>query len=135
LLKRFQEDRDSVLLGTSSFWEGVDIPGAALELLVITKLPFDVPTEPLVEARIEKVEAEKGNGFMHFSVPEAVVRLKQGFGRLIRSGSDRGVVLLLDHRVVATRYGNLFLRSMPVKHSVCRQEDELMSALQEWYIN
>jgi len=135
LLKRFQEDRDSVLLGTSSFWEGVDIPGAALELLVITKLPFDVPTEPLVEARIEKVEEEKGNGFLHFSVPEAVVRLKQGFGRLIRSGTDRGVVLLLDHRVVATRYGSLFLRSMPVKHNVCEQEDDLMSALQDWYDN
>ncbi len=133
LLKRFQEDRGSVLLGTSSFWEGVDLPGPALELLVITKLPFDVPTEPLTEAKMEKVEREKGNSFYYYAVPEAVVRLRQGFGRLIRSGSDRGAVLLLDHRVVQTRYGALFLKSIPVQPVICEESSLLMEALKEWF--
>ena len=133
LLKIFREDRQSVLLGTNSFWEGVDVPGSALELLIITKIPFDVPTDPLVEARLEQVQGETGNGFLNYSVPEAIVRFRQGFGRLIRSGEDRGVILLLDNRIINTQYGSLFLGSLPLKAEVCHEEDTLMEALEEWF--
>jgi len=133
LLKIFQDDEKSVLLGTNSFWEGIDVPGSALELLVITKVPFDVPTEPLVEARMEQVGAKTGNGFLNYAVPEAIVRFRQGFGRLIRSGEDRGVILLLDRRVVQTQYGGLLLGSLPVEPSVCNEEESLMKILEEWF--
>jgi len=133
LLKIFREDRQSVLLGTNSFWEGVDVPGNALELLIITKIPFDVPTDPLVEARLEQVQGETGNGFLNYSVPEAIVRFRQGFGRLIRSGEDMGVILLLDNRIVNTQYGSLFLGSLPLKAEICHKEDTLMEALEEWF--
>ena len=134
LLKMFQEDEKSILLGTNSFWEGVDVPGSALELLIITKLPFDVPTEPLVEARMEKAQADTGSGFFNYSVPEAIVKFRQGFGRLIRSQEDRGVVILLDHRLVDTNYGNLFLDSLPVKTHICNNSEILMETLNEWFV-
>ncbi len=133
LLKTFQEHGKSVLLGTSSFWEGVDVPGEALETLVITKIPFDVPSEPLVEARMEQVQLETGNGFLNYAVPEAVVRFRQGFGRLIRTGEDRGVVLILDNRVVKSSYGALFLDSLPVRARICEDETMLMHLLEEWF--
>jgi len=133
LLKIFQEDEKSVLLGTNSFWEGIDVPGSALELLVITKIPFDVPTEPLIEARMEQVGAKTGNGFFNYAVPEAIVRFRQGFGRLIRSGEDRGIILLLDRRVVQTQYGELLLESLPVEPNICREEKSLMKILEEWF--
>ena len=133
LLHRFQEDEKSILFGTSSFWEGVDVPGTALEMLIMTKIPFDVPTEPLVEARMEQAQIITGNGFLNYLVPEAIIRLRQGFGRLIRSGKDRGVVILLDHRVVQTRYGSLFLESLPVEATVCEDEESLMEKLESWF--
>jgi ATP-dependent DNA helicase DinG len=133
LLRMFQSDVRSVLFGTSSFWEGIDVPGAALELLVITKIPFDVPTDPLIEARMEKVQAETGNGFLHYAVPEAVVKLRQGFGRLIRTAEDRGAVLVLDPRVTQTAYGPLFLKSLPVEPALCDDESSLFSTLKEWF--
>jgi ATP-dependent DNA helicase DinG len=133
LLQIFREDRQSVLLGTNSFWEGVDVPGDALELLVIPKLPFDVPTEPLVEARTEQVELVSGSGFLNYAVPEAIVRFRQGFGRLIRSGNDRGAVLFLDHRIVHTRYGTLFLQSLPAPALECANEDDLLKKLENWF--
>jgi ATP-dependent DNA helicase DinG len=133
LLKHFQEDRHSVLLGTSSFWEGIDVPGEALELLVITKIPFDVPTDPVVEARTEEVQKKSGNGFINFSVPEAVVRFKQGFGRLIRSGSDRGVVVLADTRISKSRYGKLFLNSLPLAAEMVQDEEEILIKIKKWF--
>ncbi|MBN2202151.1 hypothetical protein JW777_09380 [bacterium] len=133
LLKAFRERPGSVLLGTSSFWEGVDVPGPALELLVITKIPFDVPTDPLVEARMEKIQSDSGNGFLNYAVPEAVFRLRQGFGRLIRTAEDRGAVLMLDPRTTRTPYGSLFLNSLPVDATLCGDENALFSALDQWF--
>jgi ATP-dependent DNA helicase DinG len=113
LLKAFREDTTSILFGTNSFWQGVDVPGEALSHVVITKLPFDVPDRPLVQARTEEIERNGGNAFMEYSLPRAVLRLKQGFGRLIRSRDDRGAVTLLDPRIITKRYGRIFLDSLP----------------------
>ncbi|HNY27563.1 MAG TPA: helicase C-terminal domain-containing protein [Candidatus Sumerlaeota bacterium] len=113
LLQRFRNDRTSILFATSSFWEGVDVPGDALRLLVLVKLPFGVPTDPLLQARVERLEAKGVDAFQEYSVPQAVIRFKQGFGRLIRTREDRGAVLVLDKRVVTKRYGLTFLNSLP----------------------
>ena len=113
LLERFREDVSSVLVATGTFWQGVDIPGEALSLLVIDKLPFHPPDDPLVEARCERIAAEGGDWFADYALPSAVLQLRQGFGRLIRSRSDRGVVCLLDPRVRTRAYGRAFLDSLP----------------------
>ncbi len=113
LLKAFAADPTSVLFATDSFWEGVDVPGRALEQVIITRLPFKVPTEPVLEARAEAIERAGGDPFMEYTVPQAVIKFKQGFGRLIRHRDDRGIVLILDTRVVKKGYGRLFLRSLP----------------------
>jgi DNA polymerase-3 subunit epsilon/ATP-dependent DNA helicase DinG len=109
LLQRFQEDARAVLLGTSSFWEGIDIPGGALSCVVIVRLPFRVPTDPVQLART----AGSGDAFAEHTLPEAVLRLKQGFGRLIRRRTDRGAVVLLDHRIADRAYGQAFLDALP----------------------
>lgn len=113
LLRRFREQEGSVLFATSSFWEGVDVAGEALSLVVIDKLPFGVPTDPIFSARARLVEDRGGDPFRELSVPEAVLTLKQGVGRLIRSASDRGVVAILDPRVATTQYGRIFLANLP----------------------
>jgi ATP-dependent DNA helicase DinG len=113
LLERFRAGTRGVLFGTDSFWEGVDVKGRSLECVIITRLPFRVPSEPLQEARMEELESRGKHPFMSFTVPQAVLKLKQGFGRLIRSTRDRGVVAILDPRVVTKRYGKIFLRSLP----------------------
>ena len=133
ILKIFKENKNSILLGTNSFWEGVDIPGAALEMLIITKIPFQVPTDPVFEARMEKINKETGNGFLNYAVPEAVIRLRQGIGRLIRSTGDRGVVLLLDQRLIKSQYGDFFTHSLPVQPTICQQEDLLQNKLKAWF--
>jgi ATP-dependent DNA helicase DinG len=113
LLRRFRRAENAILLGTDSFWEGVDVPGRALRALVINKLPFKVPSEPITSARLERLVAEGQDGFMNYLLPHAALKLKQGFGRLIRSRADVGVVVLLDSRVATKRYGPLLLSGLP----------------------
>jgi len=112
MIKRFKE-KPSVIFGTSSFWQGVDIPGDALSSVIITKLPFDVPTEPLTEARIEDLKKRSINPFKHYQIPRAIIQLRQGFGRLIRKRTDKGVVAILDSRMTQRSYGKQFLNSLP----------------------
>jgi ATP-dependent DNA helicase DinG len=113
LLARFRQETDSVLFATDSFWEGVDAPGEALEMVLLCRLPFRVPSEPIVAARMEAIEERGGNPFIELSLPDAVMRLKQGFGRLMRKKSDWGAVLILDSRVARRFYGKVFLASLP----------------------
>jgi ATP-dependent DNA helicase DinG len=113
LLQRFRDSGRAVLLGTATFWEGVDVPGDALRGLLIAKLPFRVPTEPMVAAQCEAIEARGGNSFGEFMLPHASLRLKQGFGRLIRTGTDAGVVVLSDPRLLTKRYGRELLDALP----------------------
>ncbi len=113
LLRRFRDTGNAILLGTDSFWEGVDVPGRALRALVLCKLPFKVPSEPLTSARLERLAEQGEDGFMGYLLPHAALKLKQGFGRLIRSQRDVGVVVLLDSRVTTKRYGPLVLGGLP----------------------
>ena len=133
LLKTFRDDPASVLFGTDSFWEGVDVPGRALEQVIITRLPFKVPTEPVLEARAEAIEAQGGDAFMDYTVPQAVIKFKQGFGRLIRHRDDRGVVLILDTRVVKKGYGRIFLRSLPAARTLTAPKAEILEAMRAFF--
>ncbi len=133
LVRIFEGEGNAVLLGTNSFWEGVDIPGEPLEILVLTKLPFEVPAEPVIQAWMEEIEKRGGNSFYQLSVPMAVLKFRQGFGRLIRSGSDRGVVLILDNRVVRFQYGRIFLESLPVEAQIFESQEELIREMENWF--
>ena len=113
LIEEFKRDKSSVLFGTDSFWTGVDVPGEALSNVIVTRLPFAVPDHPLVASKLEQIEARGGNPFMEYSVPEAVLKLRQGIGRLIRSGKDEGMAVILDNRVLTKRYGRVFLDALP----------------------
>lgn len=113
LLRRFREHGDAVLIGTASFWEGVDVPGRALRGMVIAKIPFRVPTEPMTAAQCEAIEAAGGDAFAEYMIPHAALRLKQGFGRLIRTASDRGAVIICDPRVVTKGYGRRLTEGLP----------------------
>ncbi|MFI5344151.1 MAG: ATP-dependent DNA helicase, partial [Chlamydiales bacterium] len=113
LLNKFKATERAVLFGTDSFWEGVDVAGDALRCVIIVKLPFKVPTEPIIQARTEAIVDRGGDAFIDYSVPQAVVKFKQGFGRLIRNRWDRGCIVCLDTRLVTKRYGDYFLNSLP----------------------
>ncbi len=133
IINQFREYKNSILFGTDSFWEGIDVPGEALELLLITKLPFDVPTEPLIAARMEEIKKSGGNPFFEYSVPEAIIKFRQGFGRLIRNKNDFGVVIVCDNRLSRMKYGQQFLNSLPVNAKIIKDKEELFSELNLWF--
>jgi ATP-dependent DNA helicase DinG len=113
LLESYRSTPGAVLFGTSSFWQGVDVQGEQLSCVIIDRLPFAVPSDPVIAARSEDIRKAGGDAFYEYQVPQAALTLKQGFGRLIRSASDRGVLALLDNRIVKQRYGRVFFQSLP----------------------
>ena len=133
LLARFRKEHDAVLFGTDSFWEGVDVKGDALRLVIITRLPFQVPTEPVQQARAEQIQAQGGDPFREFSIPQAVIKFRQGFGRLIRSRDDRGAVLILDRRVTTKGYGKIFMRSLPDTEVIRGESDAVFAKMGEFF--
>jgi ATP-dependent DNA helicase DinG len=113
LLEEFKKTPNCVLFATSSFWQGVDVPGEQLSCVIIDKLPFAVPSDPVVQARIGRIREDGGEPFYEYQIPQAAIALKQGFGRLIRSRNDRGVLAILDNRITKQRYGQVFFDSLP----------------------
>lgn len=132
LLTKFKNDIHSVLFATNSFWQGVDSPGETLSIVIITKLPFSVPTDPLSQARHEAINASGKNAFFEMDLPEAVMKLKQGFGRLIRSKEDRGVVSILDTRIIKKSYGAIFLESLPETKRSITEGKNMMADLEQF---
>ncbi|MGZ4031932.1 MAG: helicase C-terminal domain-containing protein, partial [Tumebacillaceae bacterium] len=132
LVQEFQRHPRAVLFGANSFWEGVDIPGEDLSLLVIARLPFWPPNQPVVEARTEKLEREGRNSFMDYSVPQAIIRFKQGFGRLIRTKRDRGAIVVYDRRITESRYGRHFIKSLPGPWFYQGTEREVLRTVYNW---
>jgi len=133
LLASFRKEGNGVLFGTDSFWEGVDVKGEALRLVIIVRLPFQVPTEPVQQARSEKIEADGGDAFRDFSLPQAIIKFRQGFGRLIRSHDDRGAVLILDRRIVTKNYGRKFLKSLPETELERGDSEQIFSRMQMFF--
>jgi len=113
LLDRFRTTPNAVLFATASFWQGVDVPGTQLSCVIVDKLPFAVPSDPVVAARVKALQDDGRNAFAEYQVPEAVLALKQGFGRLIRAKTDRGILSILDNRISRMAYGRIFLESLP----------------------
>jgi ATP-dependent DNA helicase DinG len=132
LLKQFIHNERTVLLGTSSFWEGLDLPGDQLNCLIIVRLPFPSPDEPVLSAKSENIRARGGNPFIELSLPEAIIRFKQGFGRLIRSESDKGVIFVFDRRITSTEYGKNFIISLPEIEIIEQPMKQLLEVLRSW---
>lgn len=135
LLKAFQKFQRSVLFGTNSFWEGVDVPGDALSAVIVVRLPFSSPEEPIFKARAERLTGERKNAFTELALPEAILRFKQGFGRLIRSSHDRGVFIVLDRRIETKSYGREFIASLPPIDVKKLALHHMVLALEHWYNN
>jgi len=133
LLHQFKTTNRAVLFGTDSFWEGVDVAGEALRCVVIVKLPFKVPSEPMIQARTESIVQKGGDAFMDYSIPQAIVKFKQGFGRLIRQRHDRGCIVCLDTRLVNKHYGKLFIDSLPACEKAYLRQAQLWSKMVEFY--
>ncbi|MDP4163941.1 MAG: helicase C-terminal domain-containing protein, partial [Bacillota bacterium] len=132
LTRNFKRYDKAILLGTSSFWEGVDIPGEDLSCLVIVRLPFSSPDEPLTQAKNELISQNGGNPFADYSLPEAILRFKQGFGRLIRTESDRGVIVIFDKRILTSSYGKDFIQSIPPVPIKNGTIDLIVERIQTW---
>ena len=132
LLAEFQRDDGAILCGTDSFWEGVDVPGLALSCVVLMRLPFRVPTEPIAEARTEQIAREGGSPFHRYALPLAVIKLKQGFGRLVRRGDDTGAVVVLDRRLLTKPYGQVFRDALPKCTECFAPAATVLRMLGEW---
>ena len=132
LLEKFKKTKNPVLFATDSFWEGVDIAGDSLQLVIITRLPFRVPTDPIIEARVDRLEKQGINSFMNYLVPLAILKFKQGFGRLIRTKTDKGVVLILDKRIVSKQYGSYFINSLPDCMKIRGKLDSILPSIKKF---
>jgi len=130
LKKHFQQTDQAILLGTHAFWEGLDIPGDDLKCVVIARLPFQSPSQPVVEAKLKRMESNGQSGFYGYSLPDAVLRFKQGFGRLIRNETDSGIVVVTDDRIVTKNYGQTFIESLPSVPVYHRRTTELLDLAQ-----
>ena len=132
LLDSFKSDNTSVLFATESFWEGIDVPGDSLSQVIIAKLPFGVPSDPVFAARSDLIKSRGGNPFMELSVPESVIKFRQGFGRLIRRGDDRGAVVVFDRRIIEKRYGEIFMRSVPMTKRIYEPLENIARAVSDF---
>jgi ATP-dependent DNA helicase DinG len=133
LIERFKQKQNSVLFATSSFWEGIDVAGDALRCVILTKLPFKVPSNPLFQAMSELHEREGRDAFSEYSLPHACLKFKQGFGRLIRSKTDRGCVVCLDKRIMTKSYGKMFLQSLPPCPIVYDESARVLEKMARFY--
>ncbi|MDX9872573.1 MAG: helicase C-terminal domain-containing protein [Clostridia bacterium] len=132
LISEMKNNSRAVIFGANTFWEGIDLPGEALKSLIIVRLPFAPPNLPIVEARLEQITADGGNGFAQYSLPQAVLRFKQGYGRLIRTINDSGVVIILDRRLLSKRYGKVFINSLPNQKYCAGEMSELKDKITAW---
>ena len=135
VLREFKKHPNSILFGTNSFWEGVDIPGVALSILILFKLPFQVPNDPIVEALLQKMQHQKENSFLGYILPNSLLKYKQGFGRLIRHKNDRGVVVVLDSRICTKRYGRFFQQVLPTESHFAKDQKVLLEQIEMFFGN
>jgi ATP-dependent DNA helicase DinG len=132
LLSRLKKEPNCCILGANSFWEGIDVVGSALSLVIVVRLPFWPPNHPITAARQERIEQAGGNSFRDYSLPQAIIRFKQGFGRLIRSAEDMGVFCVLDRRIFEKSYGRQFYKALPGMEMICDDSSEVAAAVEKW---